>query len=126
MEESESKEAIEPMNDGLDICECNSDILCTITIDKNFNGVEIKKEIISCDNWNLNTHLQKDLSPLYLRVSIQNKNAWGHVTWQILGANKQKIGCKKGKCIVEFFDSRKKDNQSGTMASGKSLIFVHK
>ncbi len=42
-----------PCNDGLDIYECNSEILCTIIVNKPFNGRDINKAILKGNKWNL-------------------------------------------------------------------------
>jgi len=120
--ESSSQDAT-PNHDGMDIYDANSELLCTLYLDKQCTGSDVKKAIRECGEYGLDTKLDPKIEPLFYRVSIKKKTK-KKVKWYIVTPT-TKFPQKTQKCIVEFYDQPKRDNNFGN-PNGRCLVFVYK
>ena len=102
----------------------NSDVLCSLNMERRSNGLDIKRAIIAQRCMNFNTILAENIDPLSLRISILTQTGSPSRTkWHILNSKKQ-IGTQNGKYCVEFMDKASEDHDTayGNKATGKMQL----
>ena len=122
---------IVPKHDGMDIYPENSEILCTLLVDKSSNGLDIKKAFRECTEFNLNTHLKSGIELTYFTLSMSRNHKKQRMHWEIMNASwcRDKgiqMSNKNGRVIVEFHDEPMKDNIYTRAQDSKILLFVYK
>ena len=112
-----------PEDDGLDVYASSSALLCSVTVRRESDGAAIKRamtaELVSAGV------LVEGVDALCCRLSL-HWTANGLARWQIMN-KRWKVGVKKGRCIVEWFESPRSDAEyDNGWAKGDTLCFVHK
>lgn len=127
----DNNQLIPPKDDGMDVYPENSEILCTLVVDKSFNGLQIKKAFRECKELNLNTRLKSDIELTYFTMSMSKKaKNQSRMRWEIMNQSWCHKGIQnanpRGRVIAEFHNEPFKDDIYRRDQESKILLFIYK